>query len=173
MSSTSAKDQKTINEVLKNRFGKSMRDTLITFYEKNYIIKEDFDKIKEMGMSVIRVPFTYMNLYEKGNNGWTLKSKAFDRLDWIVDEASKRGIYVILDLHGAFGSQNGQDHSGEEIDKVENVKFYQNSELKKLTLKLWEKVASHYKNNPGVAGYDILNEPGEKAGKTKDYHFEF
>ena len=173
MSSTSAKDQKTINEVLKNRFGKSMRDTLITFYEKNYIIKEDFDKIKEMGMSVIRVPFTYMNLYEKGNNKWALKSKAFERLDWIVDEASKRGIYVILDLHGAFGSQNGQDHSGEEIDKVENVKFYQNAELKKLTLKLWEKVASHYKNNPAVAGYDILNEPGEKAGKTKDYHFEF
>ena len=173
MSSTNEKDQKTINEKLTKRFGKKLKDNLISFYENNYFTLSDFDKLKEMGMSVIRVPFTYMNLYDKINNNWILKSNAFEKLDWIVEEASKRGIYIILDLHGAFGSQNGQDHSGELIDNIKDVTFYKNSELKKLTLDLWKEVATHYKNNPAIAGYDILNEPSEKAGITTDYHFEF
>ena len=37
---------------------------------------------------------------------------AFERFDWFVEEAKERGIYVILDFHGAPGSQNGSDHSG-------------------------------------------------------------
>ena len=174
MSSTNEKDQKTINEKLTKRFGKKLKDNLISFYENNYFTLSDFDKLKEMGMSVIRVPFTYMNLYDKTiDNKWILKKNAFEKLDWIVRESSKRGIYVILDLHGAFGSQNGQDHSGELIDNIKDVTFYKNTELKKLTLDLWKEVAIHYNNNPAIAGYDILNEPSEKAGITTDYHFEF
>ena len=173
MSSTNAKDQKTINEILTNRFGKETKEKLIKYYENNYFTLQDLDKIKEIGMSVIRVPFTYMNLYDKENNEYKLKKNAFEKLDWIVEETSKRGIYIILDLHGAFGSQNGQDHSGELIENVKDVTFYSNDELKNLTLKLWREVAFHYKNNPAVAGYDILNEPGEKAGMTFSYHWDF
>ena len=58
MSSTNEKDQKTINEKLTKRFGKNFKDNLISFYENNYFTLSDFDKLKEMGMSVIRVPFT-------------------------------------------------------------------------------------------------------------------
>ena len=174
MSSTNAKDQKTINEVLEDRFGKDGKNTLLDHYEDAYLIGEDLNNFKELGMSVIRIPFTYMNFYEKNSEGtWILKSNAFDRLDWIINECSERGIYVILDLHGAFGSQNGQDHSGEVIDNVGDVTFYNNNNLKQLTLNLWKEVANRYKNNPAVAGYDTLNEPGEKAGTTKSYHWDF
>lgn len=78
-------------------------------------------------MSVIRVPFTYMNLYryDSSKNDWALRDNAFRKLDWFVEQCSQRGIYVILDLHGAFGSQNGQDHSGEVIDNVSDVTFFQ------------------------------------------------
>jgi len=132
------------------------------------------NNFQELGMSVVRVPFTYMNFYEKNSNDkWELKSNAFDRLDWIIDECSERGIYVILDLHGAFGSQNGQDHSGEVIENKADVKFYNDNNLKQLTLDLWKEIANRYKNNPAVAGYDTLNEPGEKAGNTKSYHWDY
>jgi aryl-phospho-beta-D-glucosidase BglC (GH1 family) len=73
MSSTNAKDQKTINEILTNRFGKETKEKLIKYYENNYFTLQDLDKIKEIGMSVIRVPFTYMNLYDKENNEYKLK----------------------------------------------------------------------------------------------------
>ena len=173
MSSTDAKDQKTIISVLEERFGKNGKNSLIQHYEKSYLSTEDFDKFKELGMSAVRVPFTYMNFYEKNGNSWDLKENCFDKLDWIIAECSKRGIYVILDLHGAFGSQNGQDHSGEVIDNVQDVTFYNNDNLKEWTLNLWKEIANRYKNNPTVAGYDTLNEPGEKAGKTKSYHWDY
>ena len=173
MSSTDAKDQKTINSALEERFGKDGKDSLLDHYENAYLTTEDFNNFKALGMSVVRIPFTYMNFYEKNGNSWTLKSNAFDRLDWIIEECSDRGIYSILDLHGAFGSQNGQDHSGEVIENLEDVTFYNDNNLKQLTLNLWKEVASRYKNNPAVAGYDTLNEPGEKAGTTKSYHWDF
>ena len=174
MSSTDARDQKTINENLENRFGRDKKNALIEQYESSYFTSEDILKLKELGMSVIRVPFTYMNFYEKNDQGqWKLKPNTFTRLDWIIEQCSKQGIYTILDLHGAFGSQNGQDHSGEVIDKVEDVTFYKDPNLKYLTLELWKEVAIRYRKNPAVAGYDILNEPGEKAGTTKEYHWDY
>ena len=174
MSSTDARDQKTINENLENRFGRDKKNALIEQYESSYFTSEDILKLKELGMSVIRVPFTYMNFYEKNDQGqWKLKPNAFTRLDWIIKQCSEQGIYTILDLHGAFGSQNGQDHSGEVIDKVEDVTFYKDPNLKYLTLELWKEVAIRYRKNPAVAGYDILNEPGEKAGTTKEYHWDY
>ena len=131
MSSTNARDQKSINANLENRFGKDCKNTLIESYESAYLTSDDITKFKDLGISVLRIPFTYMNLYEKNDQGnWTLKSNAFTRLDWIVDQCSEQGIYTILNLHGAFGSQNGQDHSGEVIDNVEDVTFYRNSTLK-------------------------------------------
>ena len=157
MSSTDARDQKTINENLESRFGRDYKNSLIEQYESSYLTSDDISKFKELGMSVLRVPFTYMNLYEKNEHDqWKLKSNAFSRLDWIVSQCSEQGIYTILDLHGAFGSQNGQDHSGQVIDKVEDVTFYKDSNLRQLTLDLWKEVASRYKGNPAVAGYDIL-----------------
>ena len=174
MSSTEAKDQKAINAVLEERFGKEGKNSLLGHYENAYLTTEDFNNFKELGMSAIRVPFTYMNFYEKvTGDSWNLKSNAFDKLDWIIEECSERGIYVILDLHGAFGSQNGQDHSGEVIENVEDVIFYNDNNLKQLTLGLWKEIASRYKNNPAVAAYDTLNEPGEKAGKTQSYHWDY
>ena len=120
-----------------------------------------------MGMSVIRLPFTYMNLCDDNGN---LKSNAFDRLDWFVQNCSQRGMYVILDMHGAFGSQNGMDHSGEIND---GKQLYYNQSNKDKTLNLWKKIAEHFKGNPAVAAYDILNEPGIKAAATYSLHWDF
>ena len=57
-----------------------------------------------------------------------------DRLDWFVQNCSQRGMYVILDMHGAFGSQNGMDHSGEIND---GKQLYYNQSNKDKTLNLW------------------------------------
>ena len=174
LASTNARDQKTINELLTNRFGNDKKNELLERYESSYLTSDDIAKFKELKLSVLRVPFTYMNLYEKNDQDqWKLKSNGFDRLDWIIEQCSEKGIYVILDLHGAFGSQNGMDHSGELIDNVVDVAFYRDLNLRQLTIDLWKEVANRYKGNPAVAGYDILNEPGEKNGLTQNYHWEY
>ncbi|MBS5018180.1 MAG: cellulase family glycosylhydrolase, partial [Eubacterium ventriosum] len=175
MCSTNVRDQKTLMSNLKDRFGENQMYSLLDYYEDNYWTESDFDNCKNLGMSVIRVPFTYMNLYryDSSKNDWALRDNAFRKLDWFVEQCSQRGIYVILDLHGAFGSQNGQDHSGEVIDNVSDVTFFSNSYNKNKTLELWKTVAAHFANNPAVAAYDTLNEPGEKAGTTGEKHWNF
>ena len=171
MSSTNVKDQKSLMQIFYSRFGKNKMYELLDYYENNYLTTSDFDNMQEMGMSVVRIPFTYMNLIDY--NSLELKSNAFTKLDSLISEFTKRNIYVILDLHGAFGSQNGQDHSGEVIDDIKDVTFYSNPSYKQKTISIWQEIALHYKDNPTIAGYDILNEPGEKASLTTERHWEY
>src|SRR5690625_1704038 len=114
-------------------------------------------------MNVLRLPFTY---FEMLNDDGSLKSTAFDRLDWFIEEAEKRELYVILDLHGAPGSQNGKDHSG-DISHPDGGNMYGNEENMNRTIFLWEKVAERYQDREWVAGYDILNEPEGASGAAQ------
>lgn len=149
-------DQKTLEAKLINRFGFKQAEELLNVYYDNFWTEEDFDICASHGMNVIRLPFWYLNIVgEQGND----KKNGFDRIDWFVREAGKRGIYVILDMHGAPGSQNDEDHSG---DVNSNKGLWQGPDVmfnQSLFIKVWEKVAEHYKDNPIVAGYDLLNEP--------------
>ncbi|SMO40278.1 Cellulase (glycosyl hydrolase family 5) [Saccharicrinis carchari] len=168
MCATNAPDQKTMMNTFESRFGKSARNNLISIYENNYWTSQDFDNCANMGMTAIRLPFTYMNLMK---DDWSdIKTGGWDRLDWFIENCRIRGMYVILDLHGAFGSQNGMDHSGEVND---GYQFYWNDYHKSMTKWLWWQIANRYKGNPTVAAYDILNEPGIKGGLTTSLQWDF
>ncbi|MBQ4339127.1 MAG: cellulase family glycosylhydrolase [Clostridia bacterium] len=158
----SSEDNLTTFNVLTQRFGADGAYALINGYQDNWITEEDFDTIARLGYNCVRVPFWYRNFYsdEKGtkildeNGEWD-----FSRLDWIVSECSQRRIYVILDLHGAQGSQNAAQHSGTSgVYELYSDSAY--GELcRKLTAELWRYVAKRYKGNPAVAMFDLLNEP--------------
>jgi len=153
--------QKELEEKLVERFGQEKTDKLINTFQDNFFTEKDFDYIKELGFNSIRLPFWYGTFADAEGN-W--KKDAFKRVDWFVNEAGKRGLYVILDMHGAFGSQNGSDHSGidgRDAKKTASEFFFGDNAEKnqKLYYEMWEKIAEHYKGNPVVAGYDLLNEP--------------
>ncbi|MCI8299318.1 MAG: cellulase family glycosylhydrolase [Lachnospiraceae bacterium] len=146
---------------LTQRFGEDHMREIIQTYQKGFWTEEDFDHIAALGMNCIRLPFWYMNLVDFEGN---LLENRYERMDWFVEEAGKRGIYVILDMHGAPGSQNGSDHSGIDggSQKEARSEFFFGGNAKanqELYYKLWEDLAGHYKGNPTVAGYDLLNEP--------------
>lgn len=166
MSPTNARDQKTALDTLTARFGEKTAWELMNLFQDHYWKESDFDKIKDEGMNVIRLPFSH---FEMLNDNGSLKPTAFHRLDWFIEEAEKRELYVILDLHGAPGSQNGKDHSGDTTyPDVGNL--YGNEENMDKTVFLWEKVAERYKDKQWVAGYDLLNEPGGAHG-TEQFNF--
>lgn len=167
-------DHKDLTEVFVKRFGAEEAVKLWTYYRENFWTEADVENCQKMGMNSIRLPFSYMNVDPQYNNVPEIKGQKynFTVLDEFVELAAQYGIYTILDLHGAYGSQNGQDHSGESLN-LEQVDFYNNEENKQKTADLWRALAEHFEGNPAVAGYDILNEPGEKAGTTKDYHWDY
>lgn len=153
--------QLDILNVLTNRFGADGARTLVNAYEANYWKESDFDECAKLGMNCIRLPLWYRNFVDANGNWY---SNAFDRVDWFVEQAGKRGMYVVIDMHGAYGSQNGSDHSGVDggDNKVGASEFFFGGNAGSNQEKyyaMWEKLAAHFKGNPTVAGYDLLNEP--------------
>ena len=169
--------EKELEEILTERFGEEKASALFDAYLDSYFTEKDFDYIKELGFNCIRLPLWYGIFSDAEGNR---KPDAYRRVDWFVEEAASRGLYVILDMHGAYGSQNGSDHSG--IDGRDNKKeaseffFGENAEHnQELYYSLWEEITAHYKDNPAVAGYDLLNEPFctyryNSGLKEKDLH---
>ncbi len=157
-----ATDHYDVLETLIERFGLEKAYALMDEYYKNWITEADLDDIKAMGFNCVRVPFWYRNFYydDKGtkildeNGEWD-----FSILEWVVEECSKRELYVVLDMHGAPGFQSDAPHNGKGYscglyEDTEEGEFY-----RKLTDELWYAIASKFNGNPAVAMYDLLNEP--------------
>lgn len=155
-------------ELLESRFG-AQAQNLWKAYLDNWLTEADFDNIAALGMNCVRLNFAWYNLYS--TDDYTLLDGAFDRLDWAYEQCAERGIYLILDLHGAIGSQNGQHHSG---DITQSALFSTEDYMDK-TVSLWETVAAHFADSPYIAGYDLLNEPegGLREGTTKKPQWDF
>ncbi len=152
MCPTTAADQRTAIAVLTERFGKEKADELFRIYEEAWVTEQDFDNFKELNFNVVRLPLScYRLLDEEGR----LRADTMAALDWFVEECGKREIYVILDLHAAPGSQNGKDHSGDTSGSI----LFTDEASQQQTISLWEQLAQHYRGNPVIAGYDLLNEP--------------
>lgn len=136
-------------------------EELMKIYWDAFFTEEDFRIIKEdLKMNTIRLPFYYLNVM---NEDLTLKEEeeAFAYLDWFIGEAAKNELYVVLDLHGAPGSQNGFEHSGRK-DRVAG--FWTNPEYVSATVDMWAYISKHYTESKPelgkwIATYDILNEP--------------
>ncbi len=170
--SPQVRDFRSISKVFNDRFGLAKTQDLWKAYQENWWSDIDFENCAAMGMNCIRLPFTYMTVdFDTVESYDNAGDYDFSMLDAFIQNAASYGMYTILDMHGAYGSQNGQDHSGEEMDNVTEVGFYTDQRMIGLTVDLWSALAEHYKDEPAVAGYDILNEPGEKAGLTTENHF--
>ncbi len=159
-STDAVNDQCTLEATLDERFGFEERERLMTLFRDSWITDRDWDLMAEFGLNVVRIPFAY-NLIEDENNPKTLREDAWHYLDYAIAQAEAHDMYVILDLHGAVGSQGWEHHSG-----CANRNWYWDggngqpaSYYQERTIWLWEQIAKRYKNYSAVAGYGLLNEP--------------
>lgn len=166
MSPLGVKDEWTLRETLTSLHGAETAESLIKTYQDAWLTTRDLDNIKNMGMNMVRVPILYLELMDKYGN-W--KQDPWSKLDWLVQEAGNRGIYVLLDLHGTFGAQNTFDNSGEANS---DPQLWKNKEYQDRTVRLWEGIADHYKGNPTVAGYDLLNEPDRVSKEQLNAYYD-
>lgn len=122
----------------------------LQFHRDNFITKKDFKWLAQAQFNAVRLPIGY----------WALKDdKPFvncqDLLDKAFNWASELGLNIILDLHGAPGSQNGLDHSGKAgaIDWTNGLNMA-------YTIDVLDKLAERYGNQQALWGISLINEPG-------------
>ena len=117
-----------------------------------YIQEEDFARIAALGFNCIRLPFHFALLEE---SPYVYSHEGVRILDEALRWAKMHGLRVILDMHAVPGAQNEDWHS----DSDGKARFWTNRNFQLRACALWEYLAERYKNDPTVAGYDILNEP--------------
>ncbi|WWD20565.1 hypothetical protein CI109_105041 [Kwoniella shandongensis] len=133
---------------LTNRFGNDKAMTLWETWISNWLTEKDFDYFQEVGFNVVRLPFTFRSV-QNADGSW--RDDAFTHMDWAVNQAKSRGIYVIIDFHIWAGQEASYSAISENNSEGQNQR--------NAAGEIWKKVAAHYLGESIIAGFDIINEP--------------
>lgn len=100
-----------------------------------------FDLVKEAGFNSLRIP-TRWTSHAAAEAPYTIDPAFFERVDWVVEQALKRDLVVIVNLH----------HFDGDI-------YERPSEHKERFLAIWKQISEHYANYPDGLYFELFNEP--------------
>ncbi|MBI1369245.1 MAG: cellulase family glycosylhydrolase [Planctomycetes bacterium] len=112
-------------------------------YDYTYPKAEDFDYFHDKHLDLIRLPFKWERVQPKLMG--PLDEAELKRLDAVVALARERGMHLLLDAHN-YARYNGKVIGTPDVPNDAFADF-------------WRKLADHYKSEPAVFGYSIMNEP--------------
>ena len=156
------KIEKLVNDLIGPENGKRFWSE----FREHYITEADIQRVAELGFNSVR-PALNSRLFLSESGALTGTEEGFLLLDNLVAWSKAHGIYVIIDLHGAPGGQTGQNIDDSPNNQPE---LFMETKYQDQLVALWQAIARRYKDEPTVAGYDLLNEPlPEQTGAAKKY----
>ncbi|KAJ9294209.1 CAZyme family GH5 [Paecilomyces variotii] len=151
-------DEWTICSIL----GKSEAYNRLSNHWNTWITESDFQQIAAAGLNHVRIPVGYWAVTPL--DGEPYVQGQLNLLDQAIGWARNSGIKVLIDLHGAPGSQNGFDNSGRKgaID-------WQQGDTVPQTLQAIQALAQRYAQYTDVVtAIELINEPLIPAGINQD-----
>lgn len=145
-----------IREAFTDVYGPENANTFFDSLLAAMVQEQDIAYLKAMGTNTVRIPFSYRYFIDDLAPGCFLP-EGFAALERVLGFCRKHQLYAILDLHSAPGGQNNDWHSDNLCGQSF---FWQHTCFQDQVCALWKALASRYADDPWVAGYDILNEPG-------------
>ena len=141
------------------------RERAADFFETlldRFFAEEDARLLAELGVNCVRLPINYRR-FESDDAPFELAEAGFARLEAAVRLLARHGIYSVIDMHAVPGSQNQHWHS----DNPTHVAlFWQHPHFQDRAVYLWQALADRFQDDPFVAGYNLLNEPGDPTGEA-------
>ncbi len=129
---------------------------------------------RSLGLNCIRIAVNYrhfegklsfseiccgaMSTFADDSNPRVLKREGFHHLDRVISLCAKHSIYTIIDMHTLLVHRvvDGMQSGGTHI-----ANFWKHKDFQDRFVWLWMEIASHYKDNEWVAGYNLMNEPAD------------
>ena len=124
-------------------------------FRKNYIAEADIQRIAQLGYNSVR-PALNSRLFVTDGTPTVYSEEGFSLLDNLVKWCKANGVYVIIDMHAAGGGQTGRNIDDSANDRPE---LFMDQKYQDELVNLWTTIAKRYRDEPTVAGYDLLNEP--------------
>jgi endoglucanase len=127
----------------------------------NMVTRRDIDSLKEWGFNSVRLAMHY-NLFtppienEPVTGEITWLEKGFVLTDSLLSWCAANEIYLILDLHATPGGQ-GNDIPIADVDPTK-PNLWESELNRQKTVALWSRLATRYKDEPWIGGYDLINE---------------
>jgi len=147
--------ESNLRQAIKDELGEERYQIFFKSLLDSFITEGDFKFLSEIGATAVRIPFNYRHFEDDMNPG-KFNPNGFYYLDRAVEWGKKYNIYIILDLHAVPGWQNRGWHS----DNPYGITLlWENRHYQERVKNLWIYIAEHYKDEPYIAGYNLLNEP--------------
>ena len=105
---------------------------------------DEFAAMKREGFDHVRVPIGWQR-YAGPAPDYTLAPEIFSRVDFVVTNALKNQLAVLLDLHNFSALDENPTNATPEF------------------LQLWRQIAVHYQKSPKLLAFDLDNEPHQNA----------
>lgn len=117
---------------------------------RTFITKEDIAYIASLGFDHVRVPVDYNVLEDEEGNALEI---GFGYLKNCFQWCTEYGLNMLIDLHECYG------YSFDPLKKdMDRSKFFYDDALQARFLKLWERIASEFKDYPDQVAFEPLNE---------------
>lgn len=117
-----------------------------------------FDRIAEAGFATMRLPVRWSN-HADATAPYTIDPEFFARVDYAVDAALKRGLYVVLNM------QHYQQLNGDTLQEHEFV--VPQAVLEDRAVAMWQQIARHYQDRSPKLLFELFNEPRRRLTAQK------
>lgn len=115
----------------------------------NHHGEQELRDLAAIGVNAVRFYLSY-HFFEDDLEPLRYRQEGFEWLDQNLAWARKHGVYVILNVHVPQGGFQSNGGGGMLWALPANQDRF---------VALWKEIARRYKDEPALAGYDLLNEP--------------
>ncbi|GAB7357494.1 hypothetical protein MBLNU459_g0028t1 [Dothideomycetes sp. NU459] len=122
----------------------------------SWIQQDDFNQIAAAGLNFVRIPIGYWSIIPLDGEAYV--PGAYEVLGQALGWAESAGLKVMIDLHGAPGSQNGFDNSGHRATSWWGINWLQGDSIARTHAAL-NKIRDDHASHPAVAAIELINEP--------------
>jgi endoglucanase len=140
--------QTELEQVFTDLLGPTHAQEFLYKWRQNFMTESDVHRIKQDGFNTIRIPLHTKYFKTDDDEGFKL-------IDQLLKWCREDHIYVILMLESGVGG-----FTGEASDDGPGYPWLlKDAGMQDYVGQAWQRIANHYKDEPIILGYDLLNEP--------------